>query len=1319
MSQRTHRISVTQQPYITLEKTNEPLFSLCFERKPLGQNTDYSLKIKSQALDIVYNKSAVQWLVDFICKPHQMAATRRRINDMKLRTKQELMKNWEQLLEGDLSERKDWLLELDISAPQIIFVESFLDCDTCVVVLDFGRLVLSNKQNEELDKNQDDPYYNRDSEDEEMFMTPCSTPPGSEASGSDSPTLCSNEDSLKLSPENLMMLNQNTLHNRIYDKYNVEFLDLQVLVGRATDNWSFAHTKGTSPLHVLDRFNISFQIERRLVHTVDPQYPSLIVSGTLPRLVMHVAEQKIFSLKKLLDILESEKADSPFKSPTITDDILMQDTLPHLDHAKESASKIITLQFSVEQLAIEVQSRGKSVAELQVTGVRLGFTKCSTETSATLLVHGLLLVDALQTFGPDFELLVASHKHVGMDSVSGSLRDSDPCSPTSPASPDPMNVARRATSPHQLSQALSSLRQGHISPVMETILNKSDTEALIVIEVLYVNATETEEAIQIASIQFNNLDIIANQETIVELIGFANRVLPKFQSGGAMKSFTAETKDNLVNNTRAEITFDFHRLNVLVLRALLRDGCYIGRKVATATMSEARIHATIGTGVTIEGSLGGLQVLDLTPTGITHQRVLSVGKDPLTDPEVLPHVDLLQMLTTEIYNTHQQSSETGCKEALSFRIEQNKIDNNQVTDLHIKLRMGSVWYTYSPHLLMEIKMCATEFQTYLSALAHSIKARATDMAINLVQARMDSITHETYLSMGQKTSPQCTECNVLINLDIVLETPVLVLPRAPTSPHVFVAHLGRISLSNTPNYTNETVPRKIYNATFDTYVIEVRDMNLYSLDTSDRRNVMDHGTILKAEELYCSKGGLPILHDTTIKLEIARELPDLYNSMELLDEKFSRDCVHVNGCVVTPLRVSLSREQYEQLLDTVDNLTSSPKDFQSTRSQDQVDSKTVSGEPRRNMLDAKVKFEMPCLTLELRGDCGTGQQGLVEISLRDFILNYEKCHDYETNILVSLRTLVMEDLLKEPDSKYRYMMVSSTSKQTWQPSWFVSRSCPNFIPISTGQLDEIPRGSLPDHLEPKRTCRNPSLQMDVCPITPPSSPKYKESDMLVKVSALLVDDASPEFTTKYRSLHKCVSVDFNGLDTVVAVQSWLVVLDFFGMSDSKPHHEEPTQETKVTPLTNSEVEIFVRSLNMIMIRKEEDLAKVSISHVSFTITKDSSVKIITGTLGSLIVMDLTPQGSMYREKFATCGEEAMNFTYLTNVKTSTSLGKDKIKGREANLKVEMASVKYVHTKRFVTELQNFFRHLSLLQNVMEKVRQRTKNKVRVKELIPL
>lgn len=248
----------------------------------------------------------------------------------------------------------------------------------------------------------------------------------------------------------------------------------------------------------------------------------------------------------------------------------------NLDRALNHAMMI---QFIIDKMTFELQSRGRSVAELQVSGVRATLSKRPADLSASLSVHGLLLVDAMQEFGPDFELLVASHKHVGMDSVSGSLRDSEPTSPTSPVSPgspDP-NIPRRLTSPIALTNALSTLAHHDAkSPLFpknlsSVALDQLDSEALIVVEVMIVD--EPLETLRVANIQFNNLDVIANQETIVELMGFARRLFPpkkkKVRRMERYESLTSLTSEGKA--TRTEITFDFHRLNVLLLRAVMQD----------------------------------------------------------------------------------------------------------------------------------------------------------------------------------------------------------------------------------------------------------------------------------------------------------------------------------------------------------------------------------------------------------------------------------------------------------------------------------------------------------------------------------------------------------------------------------------------------------------------------------------------------------------------------------------------------------------------------------------------------------------------------
>lgn len=136
-----------------------------------------------------------------------------------------------------------------------------------------------------------------------MFVTPCSTPPVSEESEPDSFFLKNDQ------------ITETSIHHTLYDRYSVELADLQILIGKVKDNWRYAHNKGTSTLHILDRFNISLQIERRVVHTCDPLYPSLTVSANLPKLVAHFNEAKIAAARSLTQLITSTGLPSPFASP--------------------------------------------------------------------------------------------------------------------------------------------------------------------------------------------------------------------------------------------------------------------------------------------------------------------------------------------------------------------------------------------------------------------------------------------------------------------------------------------------------------------------------------------------------------------------------------------------------------------------------------------------------------------------------------------------------------------------------------------------------------------------------------------------------------------------------------------------------------------------------------------------------------------------------------------------------------------------------------------------------------------------------------------
>lgn len=93
---------------------NEHLFYMAYEKKPSTSNADYRLCIQSKCLDIVYQPSAIKWLIEFLCLPHKKNMTQSRIEAMKSRTKKELMKNWEQILGGRMVSLFLMLLESDI-----------------------------------------------------------------------------------------------------------------------------------------------------------------------------------------------------------------------------------------------------------------------------------------------------------------------------------------------------------------------------------------------------------------------------------------------------------------------------------------------------------------------------------------------------------------------------------------------------------------------------------------------------------------------------------------------------------------------------------------------------------------------------------------------------------------------------------------------------------------------------------------------------------------------------------------------------------------------------------------------------------------------------------------------------------------------------------------------------------------------------------------------------------------------------------------------------------------------------------------------------
>lgn len=102
-----------------------------------------------------------------------------RIEEAKQRTKEELKKNWNSILKGDAdptSRRVVWDVVCELSAPQILVPEHFIDRQALIMVIDFGKLHFSNKGDLASASKQISDAVDDDDEDDDEFRTPASSP---------------------------------------------------------------------------------------------------------------------------------------------------------------------------------------------------------------------------------------------------------------------------------------------------------------------------------------------------------------------------------------------------------------------------------------------------------------------------------------------------------------------------------------------------------------------------------------------------------------------------------------------------------------------------------------------------------------------------------------------------------------------------------------------------------------------------------------------------------------------------------------------------------------------------------------------------------------------------------------------------------------------------------------------------------------------------------------------------------------------------------------------------------------------------------------
>ncbi|XP_030180696.1 vacuolar protein sorting-associated protein 13D isoform X6 [Lynx canadensis] len=1400
---------------------DDPVFEMLYERNPVHSHFERRLNVSTRPLNIIYNPQAIKKVADFFYKGKvhtsgfgyqselelRVAETaRRQYNRLKMQTKAEIRQTLDRLLVGDfIEESKRWTVRLDISAPQVIFPDDFKFKNPVLVVVDLGRMLLTNSQDDSKRKSGDGPASEENQFSDDEYKTPLATPPNTpppETSGSNggkTPPF----PGVEFSEEQLQA---HLMSTKMYERYSLSFMDLQIMVGRVKDNWKHVQDIDVGPTHVVEKFNVHLQLERRLIYTSDPKYPGAVLSGNLPDLKIHINEDKISALKNCFALLttpETKASDTQFKEqifPQAGQRGSLQDSVMNLtqsfvmleQHTREVLveSQLLLAEFKVNCMQLGVESNGRYISVLKVFGTNAHFVKRPYDAEVSLTVHGLLLVDTMQTYGADFDLLMASHKNLSFDIPTGSLRDSRAQSPVSGPNAVHLTNAAMLNDPSATGVAL------------EKILTK-EQESLIKLEYQFVSSEcpsmNLDSTLQVISLQVNNLDIILNPETIVELIGFLQKSFPKEKDDLSPqplmtdfeRSFREEGTYQSTYEQNTEVAVEIHRLNLLLVRTVgMANGEKHGRKIATASIGGTKVNVSMGSTFDVNGSLGCLQLMDLTQDNVKNQYVVSIGNS-IGYENIVSDIGYFESVFVRM-------EDAALSEALSFTfVEKSK------QECFLNLKMASLHYNHSAKFLKELTLSMDELEENFRSMLKSAATKVTTVLatktaeysemVSLFETprktREASIFEENEMYGFGLAGSHSDTVKLILNINI--ESPVVSIPRKPGSPELLVGHLGQIFIQNFVSGDDESRSDRLQ--------VEIKDIKLYSLNCTQLAGREGPGSEVSRafgspsgsasansqEEAHFTRHdffeslhrgqAFHILNNTTIqfkleKIPIERE-SELTFSLSP-DDLGTSSIMKIEGKFVNPVQVVLAKHVYEQVLQTLDNLVysedlnkfpvtaasspcpNSPLPSLSTCGEPSIERKenglfshsSLSNSSQKSLSLKEVKsftqiqanFCIPELQVQLSGDLTLGAQGLVSLKFQDFEVEFSKDHPQTLSIQIALRSLLMEDLLeKNPDSKYKNLMVSrgAPKPSSLAQKEYLSQSCPS---VSNVEYPDMPR-SLPSHMEeapnvfqlyqrPTSASRKKpkEVQDQDYPLTPPPSPtvdepkilagKSKFDDSLVHINVFLVDKKHPEFSSSYSRVNRNIDVDFNCLDVLITLQTWVVILDFFGIGSTADNHamkvppEDILQnvksesnallESELQDPVNTKMDLKVHSLSLVLNKTTSELAKASVSKLAAHLEMIDGDLALQGSIGSLSLSDLTAHGEFYRERFTTSGEEALIFQTFKYGRPDPLLRRE----HDIRVSLQMASVQYVHTQRFQAEVVAFIQHFTQLQDVLGRQR---------------
>ncbi|KAI7863890.1 hypothetical protein BDF14DRAFT_1998124 [Spinellus fusiger] len=388
---------------------SDPFFYLVLEHKPLSKMADNALYLSMRHLEIIYNPTVIQGIIQFF-KPPQ--AKMESVNAL-MEAAGDTIENFKQQtragLEFALNKHTTILLDVNMDAPLFIIPENCFHEDSPALIIDAGHINIdSDLANQELVnefKAKSDKKY-------------------------------SEEDYKNL--EGLM-----------YDKFNVQLTQTKVLIGTDLQQClSQLHTKkrGDYDAHLIERINMQFLVELCILPGMN-QFTKFKVSGHLPLLTVNFSNNKYKTMMRMIDVLVPPSANDTLETAVhsaMTDvkdmsnpdyvpdattknlwrlssqEILLSDTTDSLDSLDSSRSLVpvvnaqqeqFKFSFKVDKVSVAINEsmngRDTLLAEFVLEHFAFNFVSHPYDMEVQIALKTLNVIDRME-HGNDFHYLITS-----------------------------------------------------------------------------------------------------------------------------------------------------------------------------------------------------------------------------------------------------------------------------------------------------------------------------------------------------------------------------------------------------------------------------------------------------------------------------------------------------------------------------------------------------------------------------------------------------------------------------------------------------------------------------------------------------------------------------------------------------------------------------------------------------------------------------------------------------------------------------------------------------------------------------------------------